>query len=358
MDNFFLTSRRRFMMAAGAGALGLTAAPFLRAVVAEEAPPGTPVSTKYPENQSSLTVNDSSRIKILQFTDIHFFNDREERGPEVDEKTYELMKRLVELSKPDVLVATGDIWHNNPGGRGKEYQEYALEKMGALGVPTAYIWGNHDQLDDYVTGHDRFTEAPHSLYRGGVGGGNYTVELKNKSGDRLWELVCLNSNDAGLQPQQWKWLEDLKAKQTAVGEKPVPIHCFMHIPLLQYYYIWKGGLASGLKLEEVCSERENGLSLPKIKDLGTVKAIFCGHDHVNDYTGLAEGIELVYGRATGYAGYGGEVVRKGGKLITINAQAGTYVWESVFADGTTWYPEKDKRIDKPVDAPWMRWKES
>jgi hypothetical protein len=73
---------------------------------------------------------------------------------------------------------------------------------------------------------------------------------------------------------------------------------------------------------------------------------------------LAEGIELVYGRATGYAGYGGEVVRKGGKLITINAQSGSYAWETLFADGTTWRPEQDMRLQEAVDAPWMRWKES
>jgi 3',5'-cyclic AMP phosphodiesterase CpdA len=358
MEKSFLTSRRRFMMAAGAGALGLTAAPFLRAAVAEEAPPGTPVSSKYPENRSSLTVPDPSRVKILQFTDIHFFAGRDEHGPEVDEKSVELIKRLVDQSKPDMLMLTGDTWHNNPDGKGKEFQEFALEKIGSLGIPTTYVWGNHDQLDDYVAGHNKFAEARNSLYRGGVSGGNYTVDLLNKTGERVWELVCLNSNDAGLQPQQTTWLEDLKGKKAASGEKPVPIHCFMHIPLLQYYYIWKGGLASGFKLEEVCSERENGLSLTKIKDLGPVKALFCGHDHVNDYSGLAEGIELAYGRATGYAGYGGEHVRKGGKLITINAQAGTYVWESIFMDGTTWHPDLDKRLDKPVAAPWMQWKES
>ncbi len=131
----------------------------------------------------------------------------------------------------------------------------------------------------------------------------------------------------------------------------------MHIPLLQYHYIWEGGLASGFKLETVCSESENGASLWKIKDYGPVKALFCGHDHVNDYAGMAEGIELVYGRATGFGGYGEDVVRKGGKLITVNGQAGTYVWESVFSDGVKWIPEKNKRLDKPEDAPWMRWKE-
>ena len=54
------------------------------------------------------------------------------------------------------------------------------------------------------------------------------------------------------------------------------------------------------------------------KNLQTMRACFCGHDHVNDYGGVLDGIELVYGRATGYGGYGGDYVDKGGKLITVN----------------------------------------
>jgi hypothetical protein len=108
MQKHISTSRREFLAAAGAGALGLAASPFLRAAVADEAPPGTPVSSKHPESRSSLTVPDPSRIKVLQFTDIHFFNDRDKHGPGVDGKSIEGMKRMIDSSTPDVLVLTGD----------------------------------------------------------------------------------------------------------------------------------------------------------------------------------------------------------------------------------------------------------
>lgn len=356
MGTLVQSTRRNFLKSVGAGAMGLAVAPYISSAEGENTLPGMSKSTKYPENSSSLTVADPSKIKVLQCTDIHFFSKRNEAKPVTNDRTLELMKRLVDHAQPDLLVLTGDTWHNNPEGKGKEFQEYAITKIGELGIPTAYTWGNHDQLDDYVAGHDKFAEAPHSLYRGGSGCGNYSIDLITKSGEKVWELVCLNTNENGIQPAQWEWMDEFKARETASGEKQVPIHCFMHIPLLQYYYIWFSGLASGLKLEEVCSEHENGLSILKFKDLGMVKAIFCGHDHVNDYTGMAEGIELVYGRSTGFGGYGEDVVRKGGKLITINAQAGTYSWESIFVDGTVWYPEK-KQIKEPVDTPWMRFKE-
>jgi hypothetical protein len=50
---------------------------------------------------------------------------------------------------------------------------------------------------------------------------------------------------------------------------------------------------------------------------------------------------MVYGRATGHAGYGGDQLKKGGKLITANLtnpKNPTSVWKSVFADGSEWSP--------------------
>jgi hypothetical protein len=352
------SSRRHFLAAAGVGALGLASLPSLAVEEEKEILPGIPQSQKYPENQSSLTVSDPSRIKVLQFTDIHFFCSRDKYGVERDERTVEDFKRLVDHAEPDILAVTGDTWHDNPEGRGREFQEFAVAKIGALGIPTLYTWGNHDRLDDYVAGHDRFAEAPHSLYRGGIAGGNYTVDLLNKDGKRVWEFVCLNTTDVGLKPLQWRWLEDLKKKKLALMERQVPLLCFLHIPLLQYYYLWHEEFAAGFKLEDVCSWEENGGGLWKVQDLGPVRAFFCGHDHVNDYSGVVEGSELVYGRATGHAGYGWDKVRKGAKLITLNAESGSYVWQTLFADGTTWVPEQGMHLEEVVDAPWMRWKES
>ncbi len=34
-----------------------------------------------------------------------------------------------------------------------------------------------------------------------------------------------------------------------------------------------------------------------------IKAIFVGHDHSNDFGGFYKGIELAFGRKSGYGGY-------------------------------------------------------
>jgi len=113
-------------------------------------------------------------------------------------------------------------------------------------------------------------------------------------------------------------------------------------------------MASGFKRETVCSDGENGTSLPHLQLGGALRATFCGHDHVNDYSGVLEGVELAYGRATGHAGYGGTDVRKGAKLITANALTRNYTWQTVFPDGQSWRPTPGFRSEEILDAYWMR----
>ncbi len=301
---------------------------------------------------SHLQVGDPSKIKILQLTDIHFFCGRDKFGEVMDKLTIENLPKLIDLTQPDLLAVSGDLWHDNPGGRGKEFMEYSVEKIEALGLPWLFTWGNHDMLDDYELGHDHLTEAKNSLYRGGPGSGNYSVMLEDKEGNPLWELLCLNTTNIGIQKEQENWLRGFSDSQSGLEE--IPMVTFLHIPVLQYQYVWEEKLAAGFKLENVSHYGEDGSGIWHLKDLGRVRACFCGHDHVNDYGGKLEDIELVFGRATGFAGYGGEKVAKGGKLITVNAQDRTYAWETVLYDGTRWHPEAGLQVEEVVDAPWMR----
>lgn len=312
---------------------------------------GIPLSTTHPESSSAITVGDPARIRALQFTDIHFFCTR--KLPENDQKTVEDLKKLVELTQPDMLWITGDLWHDNPEGQGHGFMEFGVEQIAALGLPWTYVWGNHDRLDDYVKGHDHIAGAPHALYRGGAAAGNYTVTIEDKSGAALWELLCLNSSGVGLADRQKQWLAQATAMRKAAGPAK-PAFTLVHIPMKQYADIWNEKLASGVRLEEVCNEGEDGSAFPVLKEYPGMKAVFCGHDHVNDYNGKRDGVELVYGRATGHGGYGAKQVPKGAKLITMNAQAETYAYETILADGTRWNPEPGMHIENYLDTPWHK----
>ena len=54
-----------------------------------------------------------------------------------------------------------------------------------------------------------------------------------------------------------------------------------------------------------------------LKKFANAKAIYCGHDHNNDFKGFYEGVELVFGRKTGYGGYGPNGYQRGATVIKL-----------------------------------------
>lgn len=290
------------------------------------------------DNVAPCQVKDPSAVKILQATDVHFHCDRDRHGEKADQRTRDDLKRLVDRHEPDLIAFTGDIWHDPAPGAADAIFAYALEAMTELDTPWLFNWGNHDLLEDYAPAQVTLTEAHKSLYRGGYAEGNYRVLLEDLEGSALQELLCLNTTTQGVQSAQEAWLDQV----AKVADRPKHALCFLHIPIEQYIDVWKAGQALGFKHEEVCTYGEDGSAFATLKKLG-VTGCFCGHDHVNDYTGTHEGIAMVYGRATGHAGYGGDKVRKGGKLITLDTSTGRHTWETVFADGKTWTPSQKGR---------------
>ena len=136
----FHVNRRQFIGSAAA----LSAAALLHhPATAEEALEqrvGLTPSATYPELKSTLTIADPSRIRMLQLTDIHFYGNDD---PAMDLRTLEEIPRLIDKTQPEILLVSGDLWSDNPDGRGAEYQAFALDKLAKWGVPWLFVWGNH-----------------------------------------------------------------------------------------------------------------------------------------------------------------------------------------------------------------------
>ena len=158
-----MMKRRRFLKTSSMGAGGLAALSRASAqdedpVESEDGPKGLkkalPIGyAKAPKTlpgTSELVVSDPSSIKILQFTDVHFYCDREKYGDKRDRRTLDEMRKLVDLHDPHLVAVTGDLWHDNPGGRGQEFFEDSVEKIAGLGKPWVFTWGDHDLMDDYA----------------------------------------------------------------------------------------------------------------------------------------------------------------------------------------------------------------
>ena len=275
-----------------------------------------------------LVLKDPSNIKMLQFTDLHFYQWPWRR--DLDRRTRDDMRRLVDRHAPDLLLITGDLWNNNPMHVGSHYMAECIALIESLGRPWLFVWGNHDRLDDYVAGHRALAAAPNSLYCGGKTSGCYQVHIQDSQNKTLWNLICVNSSGAGLAGPQQNWLG------TVPVEGPEAFAIF-HIPLKQHSQLWDEGKGQGVKLERVGFGVENGGTVKQLQSL-RVRACISGHDHVNDYSVPWENVELIYGRATGYSGYGHDRDPKGGKLYVLNAENGKYAWSSVLADGSHWTP--------------------
>jgi len=122
-------SRRRFLHRAATTSLLLFTASRTLAQKRTQNPVGLAVSNRFPDTTSSVTVQQPDRIRILQITDLHFFHKRDELGTGPDLKTVADVKRLIDLHQPDLLAVTGDLWHDNPDGRGEQFLAYCLQQL-------------------------------------------------------------------------------------------------------------------------------------------------------------------------------------------------------------------------------------
>lgn len=56
-------------------------------------------------------------------------------------------------------------------------------------------------------------------------------------------------------------------------------------------------------MESVSCPLSNNGFIDILKEYGNIKATFCGHNHLNDYVINYKGLQLYYGRVSGYCGY-------------------------------------------------------
>lgn len=272
-----------------------------------------------------LRFNKNGEFKIIQFTDVHF-----QQGTEDDDKTLSLMENLLAQENPDLAAFTGDmvyLEHND------EALRKALEPVKKSGIPFAPVFGNHDS--EIGLSREKlalvFNEYENSLFQKGEDGvsgvGNYAVNIFDKNDKARWSLYFLDSNSYNvnelvggydfIKRDQIDWYVN-KANETKKNFGHVPALAFFHMPLPEYNDVWDFLRCYGEKNEEVSCPRQNSGLFSAMLEMGNVKGVFVGHDHINDYWGQLCGINLYFGRATGYDTYGKEGYRHGARIIVLS----------------------------------------
>ena len=338
-----MLNRRQFLAATPAVLGALASAPRFghgAESVVPLTPPKVGLSTRTRDIATAqpgrLTTRSAKVCKILQVTDLHQFNQAVYVPEGADDLTFASIRKMVEREQPDLLVASGDLWHDNPQGRGKKGAERLVKELSTLGVPWTMCWGNHDLLDNYQEAHDEFEKAANSVYRAAETHGDCRVEVRAQGtaveSQPVLDLYFLNSGAENL--TLWQ-VEAFRKMSATVGQQrpAVPALAYFHIPILEYETKVTPTSFKGTKYEGVGKGKDDGAAFKVIAAPNTVRACFCGHNHTNDYVVTTGSVDLVYGRSSGYAGYGGDRLRKGGKLVEVDLATGKYTQTTVFPDG-------------------------
>ena len=323
---------------------------------------------------------------VMQFTDIHIGGGC--FSSQTDPWAMNAVATMIRQQKPDLVVVTGDIAYPVVFQAGTLNNLSATKifanLMESLGVYWTFSFGNHDtEAYSYYTREDicEYYESQNFKYclfekgfhGGDKGYGNNIIKVKNSAGVVTQAIVTMDSHsyvDGDILGLAWKydnlhdsqvyWYET-EMKKLVSANKAIDATAtelknmvFVHIPIMEYRDAWKEFVeadnkdTANVKFDfGVMGEKpskKNGVetygvfcgmhpcSLFEVGLENGLQAIFCGHDHYNNFSVLYNGgsgdkyIRLTYGMSTDYLAYAGifkEHSQRGCTVITI-ATDGSY----------------------------------
>lgn len=305
---------------------------FIRAYDVSEIAPlraGIEVAFNPTEDCYEITNSTGTPLKVMQLTDLHIgcgymtlFTDKA-----VVEQVY----KCVAVNSPDLIVVTGDaispIYVRSGTWNNYNSLDAFIMLMEKTGIPWAFCFGNHDSeglaSKRYIS--DRLERAENCLFRSGKesvnGYGNYYIKVFGNVGTERTLETALFFTDTGagnfffgydsVEQSQIDWYEG--CVNALYSEKPdVKTLMFFHIPFYEYqlaWDAWKNGSDNVEKFFGVCDEKisygKPTRFFEKIKELGSTKWLFCGHDHECNWSILLKdsGIRLTYGMSMDYSAY-------------------------------------------------------
>ncbi|KAI5073314.1 hypothetical protein GOP47_0011327 [Adiantum capillus-veneris] len=301
----------------------------------------------------------TGHFKILQVADMHYANGATTKCLDVlpaefatcsDLNTTAFIERLIHAERPDFMVFTGDNIYGFDCNDSTASQVAAFAPAVNAQIPWAAVLGNHDQegnlnrmeLMQHIVSMDYTlaqinpplasltlpSEGHH--YECGLassidGYGNYNLEVGGAQGSPLanksvLNLYFLDSGDYStvpgiggygwIKPSQQLWFSQTSAQlQAEYKSDPTsdntsaPGLVYFHIPLPEFIAFSASNMTGG-KQEGISSADMNSGFFTTIREAGDVKAVFVGHDHVNDFCGELSGVNLCYGGGFGYHAYG------------------------------------------------------
>jgi predicted MPP superfamily phosphohydrolase len=285
---------------------------------------------KIKSNELQLKFNNDGKFKIVQFTDT-------QDGANTDPRTITLMNNILDKEEPNLVVLTGD----NIDGKCKTEEDVKkainniAEPMENRKIPWAVVFGNHDEEHNLMTEEEMmkiYMSYHYNISSIGPknidGTGNYNILINgSKVNKPVFNVYMLDSgryapNNIGgydwIKFSQIDWYRKTSSQLNKENKKTIPALMFFHIPLPEFKQVWESGNVVGARNEDECPAKINSGLFTSLLEMGDVKGVFVGHDHVNDYVGELDGIKLGYSRNVGYGTYGKDGFSRGGRVFEID----------------------------------------
>ncbi|KAM6583717.1 hypothetical protein CsatB_010719 [Cannabis sativa] len=293
--------------------------------------------------QKKLRFGSNGVFKILQVADMHFADGKSTPCLDVlpnqvkgcsDLNTSAFIHRMILAEKPNLIVFTGDNIFGFDATDAVKSLNAAFAPAIASNIPWTAILGNHDQestlsregVMKHIVGLKNTlsqVNPPEAKFIDGFG--NYNVEVGGVKGSSfenksVLNLYFLDSGDYSTVPSipgygwikasQQFWFErtSSKLKKAYVSKPqpqkgPAPGLAYFHIPLPEFASFDKSNF-TGVRQEGISSASVNSGFFTTMVGAGDVKAVFTGHDHLNDFCGKLTDIHLCYAGGFGYHAYG------------------------------------------------------
>lgn len=265
-------------------------------------------------------------FRVLHITDL-----QEGLYPRKD--TMRLLCALLNSTRPDLVIMTGDQlkgyspWFRLAGKAGVQNTiKMLMAPMERRRIPYAVTFGNHDIQCGLSNEEqaDLYRQLPCGVCPSeGPAAGTFYLTVHQRDGKKALRFYLLDSGNVtkhgSYEPPSGEvlnWLKDRMAKEE------LPSMVFQHIPLPEYKKC-----AQVMINEPVCSPGRNAGEFEMLRSNRKVMAVFCGHDHKNDFLGQVDGIDLGYTPSSGFACYGPGVNRGGRLLVFHEDKPGTYETE-------------------------------
>ena len=308
------------------------------------------------DEKGNWTFTTDDDFKVLQITDVHIGGGF--MSLKKDAMALNAVAAMIKAEQPDLVIATGDIaypvpfqagtFNNLPGA------EIFAALMEQLGVYWTISFGNHDteaysfydraEISEFYSNEDfkycLYTPGPEDV----DGYGNQVINVKNSKGLITQSLYVFDSHSYtdgdvlgifwkydNIHENQVQWYKDSviayneqnNALLKEMGKKQnsdIKSAAFFHIPLTEQRDAWYEYRDAGYQDTEnvkliygvagesgnvvFCGMHEDNL-FETMLELGSTKAIFCGHDHDNNFSIDYKGIRFTYSLSIDYLAYPG-----------------------------------------------------